>query len=277
MKQTLNSIPDHLPLRQDLKPVLTLSLITTFLMTAASLGGLLFPYFIYPSAKLRETFLANDLVNLLAGLPFLLVSIWLTRRGKLVGLLSWPGALLYVTYNYLAYLFGIPFGLLTIVFFALVLLSAYAILVLLRSIDAQRVHAQLNGIVPVRITGWVLILFGAAFLFRSIGMLAQASSNQIPPSEIGVLIADLMVSALWILGGILLLRRKPLGYASGLGLLLAASVLYIALIIFLLLQPFLTGAPFSLVDVLIVAVMGLVCFIPTGLFIRGVNNSPVTE
>ena len=28
----------------------------------------------------------------------LLVSMWLTRRGKLIGLLCWPGALFYVLY-----------------------------------------------------------------------------------------------------------------------------------------------------------------------------------
>jgi len=273
MNETHTFIPDHLPLKKDLKPVLTLSLITTFLMTAASLGGLIFSNFIYPTAELRETFLANDLVNLLAGAPFLLLSIWLARRGSLTGLLSWPGALLYVIYNYLAYLFGIPFSWLTIVFLVLVLLSTFAIFLLIKSIDFQSIQAQLNGVVPVKTGGWVLLLFGVAFLLRSIGMLIQTGTNQIPLSEIGVLIADLLVSTLWIAGGILLLRRNPLGYISGLGLLLAASVLFIALILFLLLQPVLTEAPFALVDVLVVTVMGLVCFIPTGFFIRGVHNS----
>jgi len=277
MHETQTSTPYHLPLKQDLKAVRTLSLITTFLMTAASLGGLLFSSIIYPTAELRETFLTNDLVNLLVGVPFLLVSIWLARRGSLTGLLSWPGALLYVTYNYLAYLFGIPFSWLTTVFLALVLLSAFSISVLIKCIDSQRVQAQLNGAVPVKTSGWVLLLFGAAFLFRSISMLAQTGTNQIPLSEIGVLVADLIASILWIVGGFLLIRRKSLGYVSGLGLLLAASVLYIALILFLLLQPVLTGAPFALVDVLVVAVMGLVCFIPTWLFIRSVHNSSATK
>ena len=92
-------------------------------MTAASLGGLLFPSAIYQTDELLRTFLANDQVNLLVGLPVLLVSLWLARRGNLVGLLSWPGALLYITYNYLAYLFGIPFGGITILYLVLTLLS----------------------------------------------------------------------------------------------------------------------------------------------------------
>jgi hypothetical protein len=42
------------------------------------------------------------------------------------------------------------------------------------------------------------------------------------------------------------------------------------LIAFLLLQPILTTAPFALADVVVVFVMGLICFIPFGLFVRGV-------
>jgi hypothetical protein len=58
-----------------------------------------------------------------------------------------------------------------------------------------------------------------------------------------------------------------------LGLLFQASMLFIGLIAFLLIQPVLTDAPFSLTDVLVVAVMGLVCFVPFGLFVRGVTAS----
>ena len=47
------------------------------------------------------------------------------------------------------------------------------------------------------------------------------------------------------------------------------SMLFVALIIFLLLQPLLTSAPFAFTDVLVIAVMGLVCFIPFGMFVRG--------
>jgi hypothetical protein len=93
--------------------------------------------------------------------------------------------------------------------------------------------------------------------------------------NLGVLVADLVLSTAWILGGVALIRRQPLGYASGLGLLFAGSMLFIGLIFFLLLQPLVTGAAFVLTDVVVVAVMGLVCFVPFGLYARGVlSNKP---
>ncbi len=65
-------------------------------------------------------------------------------------------------------------------------------------------------------------------------------------------------------------KKRPLGYAAGLGLLFQASMLFIALIVFLMIQPLITSAVFSLTDVLVIAVMGLICFVPFGLFVRGV-------
>lgn len=262
----------QLSITRNLTLAYALSLVITLLMAGLSLGGLLYQSSLYPTGEMRQSFVANDVVNLFIGLPILLGSIWLTRRGNLVGLLFWPGALLYVLYNYIAYVFGIPFSLISWVYLALVSLSAYTIYELLKSIDKQSVQEQLSGVVPVRISGWVLVILGVAFFFRAVGMIAQASldGTRLPVSEIGVLIADLILSMLMIIGGAWLLRRMPLGYVSGLGLLFAASTLFIGLIVFLLLQPVLTAAPFLLVDVIVVFIMGLICFVPFVLFLRGV-------
>ena len=76
-----------------------------------------------------------------------------------------------------------------------------------------------------------------------------------------------------IIGGLLLWRREPLGYVAGAGLLFQASMLFIGLIAVLLLQPLLTAAPFPLTDTIVVFAMGLVCFVPFALFLRGVVST----
>jgi len=267
--------PGHLPVKRDLILSYMFSIVGAILMAAVSLGGLLYPSAFYPTDELLQSFVANDVVNLLVGLPILLGSMWFVRRGKLVGLLFWPGALLYVLYNYIAYIFGIPFSLLTFVYLVLVLLSTYGALDLLKSIDKKSVQEQISEGIPVRTAGCVLIVFGVLFTFRAIGMIAEASTNQmmLPISEIGVLIADIVISIPFIAGGSLLLRRSSLGYVSGLGLLFVASMLFIGLIMVLLLQPVLTDAPLVLVDIIMVSTMGLICFIPFGLFVRKVIAS----
>ncbi|WKZ35144.1 MAG: hypothetical protein QY332_16135 [Anaerolineales bacterium] len=105
----------RLPLTRDLALASRLALLVTILMTLASLGGLLFPMASYPNDDLRQSFLANDVVNLVIGLPILLGMLWLFRRGNLFGLLGLPGALFYVAYNSIAYAAAMP---LTLPFFA---------------------------------------------------------------------------------------------------------------------------------------------------------------
>lgn len=263
---------DNLPINSDLKLTFIFSSIIAILMTFMSFGDVLYPSMIYPTDELRQSYMPNDIVNLLIGLPILLGAMWLTWQGKLVGLLAWPGALLYVLYNYTAYIFGMPFGLVTFAFTILVLLSVFLLVVLLRSIDRNAIQVQLAGAVSEKGTGWVLVIFGIAFLFRAVGMLARVGTGQttISAADIGTLIADIVLSILWICGGAFLLTKKPIGYVSGLGLLLAASMLFIGLILYLFLQPVLTDASFAFIDVIVVFIMGMVCFIPTGLFIRGV-------
>lgn len=249
-----------------------LSWIVVGVTAVASILGLLYPTQLYPTAELRQSYLTNDVINLIIGLPIILIAMWLARRDRLLGLLLWPGALLYGLYNYIAYVFGIPFGWSMVMHLAIVVGSGLAIFAILKNIDIQSVAARLADAVPVKTSGWILLLFGLLFFLRAVSMVANAlvARTALPASEQGVVIADILISPLWMAGGALLLRRKPWGYVSGLGLLFAASMLFIGLIALLLLQPIFTEAAFALTDVLVVTAMGFICFIPFALFARGV-------
>jgi hypothetical protein len=272
---TISPPPPKIFLKDKFPAAHLLSLIVAVLMGLLSMAGLITPERIYPFEESRQTFIPNDLVNLVIGLPILLGSIWLARRGALIGLLLWPGALLYVVYNYTAYLFGSQFGWSTAGYLALVLLSTSAIYILLGNMDQEAVKEELTGVVPAKTAGWVLTGFGLLFLFRALGLFVSAGIGQtaLPVSEIGVLSADLVLAVIWIAGGVTLLRKLPIGYVSGLGLLFVGSMLFIGLILFLLLQPILTEVPFDPVSVIIIFLMGLICFLPFGLFVRGILST----
>jgi hypothetical protein len=265
----------NLPIRRNLTLAYVLSLVIALLMIAAAVAGLLYRSVIYPTDELLQSFMPNDVVNLLIGVPILLGSMWLAQRSQLIGLLIWPGALLYVLYNYLAYVFGMPFNMVFLLYLTLVTLSAYTIIGLVASIDGTAVQGQLTGVVPERAAGGVLAGLGVLFSLRVISVMVGALVNQtqIATTELPVLISDFIISPALIIGGVLLWRREALGYVTGMGLLFQSSMLFIGLIIFMLLQPLLTAAPFILTDVVVVFIMGLVCFIPFALFVRGVVSN----
>ena len=268
-----------LPVRRNLAIAYGTSLLIAVLMAIASVAGLLYPTRLYPTDELLQSFVPNDVINLLVGLPILIGSTWLARRGTLVGLLFWPGALFYVFYNYLVYVLSMPLTVAFLLHLTLVTVSAYTMIGVVAGIDGQAVQRRLVGAVPERAGGGVLAGLGVLIFVRVVAVLVGAIVNQTPVArtELALHIADFFISPAWVIGGVLLWRRQALGYVSGLGLLFQASMLFIGLIFILILQPFITPAQFVLTDVLVILVMGMVCFIPFALFVRGAaseRNTP---
>jgi hypothetical protein len=262
-----------LPVKGKLLLLQAASFLISILMVAVSIAGLRYRTFIYPTEELVQTFVPNDVVNLLIGLPVLLGSMWLALRGKWIGPLLWMGALFFVFYNYTAYVFAVPLNWVFVVSLFLMLLSAYTLIALVAMVDGKAIQEKLTGAVHEKFAGGVLAGLGLLFFFRVIGVFVNAinTGETLAKTEVAVNIADFLITPAWIVGGILLWRRRELGYVTGLGLLFQGSMLFIALIVFLLLQPLLTDVPFAVVDVIVISVMGLVCFIPFILFIRGVT------
>jgi len=271
----LNAKQDHqtfLPIKHSLALIYAGSFIIAILMATASAVGLLYRTTIYPKEELLRTFVSNDVVNLFIGLPILLGSMWLTWRGKLIGLLCWSGALFFVLYNYIAYVFASPLNWAFVLYLALVMMSIYTLIGLFATIDGKVVQQWLTGTVSEKFAVGVLVGFGLLFFLRVIGVIVNALTSRklIAETELAVNISDFFITPAWVIGGIMLWRRKEFGYMAGLGLLFQASMLFIALIIFLLLQPFLTNTPFIMADVIVVSTMGMICFVPFVLFVRGV-------
>ena len=149
--------PSRLPTRRALGPLYVASLAIVLLVAAAAVMGLADSARVYPTDELRQAFLANDIVELAVGLPILLGSMWLARRGKLIGLLFWPGATLYVLYNHIAYVRALPLGGALLLHIALVSLSAYTTIGLVAGIDGAAVQERLRGRVRERLAAGVLV------------------------------------------------------------------------------------------------------------------------
>lgn len=270
-----SSPSESLPVTRDLTIAYALSIVIAAIMTIASIAGILYRDIIFPTDELLQAFLPNEVVNLIIGVPILLGSMWLARRGKLIGLLFWPGALFYVLYNYLVYVFGMPLNWAFVVYLTLLTMSLYTMTGLLASIDGKVVKGRLTGNVPERAAGGVLVVLGSLFLLLVFVEFFNALTSQlaVPTTNLGLHVTDFLISPALVIGGVLLWRREALGYVAGTGLLFQASMLFIGLIMILLLQPLLTGAVFILTDIVVTFIMGLVCFIPFVLFVRGVARS----
>lgn len=263
---------DRLPITRDLTLAYVFSLVVALIMTTASTIGIIYRSVIYPTEEMSMVFVSNDMLNLVLGLPILLGSMWLARRGNLIGLLCWPGALFFVLYIYTAYLLGIPLNALFLLYLILVTLSVYTIIGIVTSIDGDAVYQRLTGVVPVRTAGGILAGIAILFAVYQIVNIITALINQRPVDsiELAQWIDDLAVgSPALLVGGFLMLRRKTLGYVAGMGLLLLCSILFLGVIPYMVVQPLLSDSPIDVIGILIVLVIGSVSFIPFALFVRG--------
>jgi hypothetical protein len=267
------SQPAGLPVTRELTVAYASSLIITLLVATTSVAGLLYGTTLYPTEEMLLLKVPTDLFTLVVGLPLLLGSMWLARRGKLVGLLCWPGVLLYVLYIYVSYTIGVPFNVLFLAYVVLVALSAYTIIGLVASIDAAAVRQRLGGAVPERSAGGILVGLAILFTLMNLAQIVTALRSPTPDYllEFPVWIADCTVVApAWLVGGLLLWQRKALGYVAGVGLLLLGSMLFVGVIFTLAFPAFYTASPVDVTAIVFILVTGLICFVPFALFGHGI-------
>src|SRR5687768_8546714 len=146
------------------------------LMAGLSIAALIDGARVYAGAPLDllPLFIGQDALNLVVGLPILVGAMWLARRGSLIGLLLWPGALFYVLYDYAYYVLGAPFSASFLPYIALVTLSAYTMIGIVAAIDAGAVRALMGPRIPRRLIGGFLAGIAVLFTLLWSGMTISA-------------------------------------------------------------------------------------------------------
>jgi hypothetical protein len=218
----------RLPVVRDLTLPYALSLLVAGLLAAVSVAGLLYGQggLYDPDPRTLPTFLGQDGLTLVAGLPLLLVSLRLARRGSLRGLMLWAGSLFYVTYSYAYYVLGARFNPLFLAYVVVVSASGYALLYILLSLDAEAIEARFSARTPVRALGGFLAFMGAFPAAMWVAAIVAATASGATPSAVERVVwpMDLVVAfpaLFW--GGVWLWRRQALGYAVGGVLLVKAA------------------------------------------------------
>ena len=193
------------------------------LLLVSSIVGLLYGsrgfYDSYPASL--AGLVGQDGITLVLGIPLLITSAWLARRGSTGALLVWAGALFYFAYSYYFYVVG-GFNALFLVYIAIVSASLYGLLSLLFAIDAESLKARFGPGTPARVAGGLFVGISLLFALMWGGMSISSAVAGIRPDEVlrSVVIIDCTVLLpLLFFGGMRLWRGDAWGYVLG-GLLL---------------------------------------------------------
>ena len=241
-----------------------ITIITCLFVPVNSIVNLIWRNIIYPSYDLYNSILPNDYVNLLFGTPVLLVFAILTLRRNKSGYIGYAGSLLFVFYNEIACLLSVRNTYSTIMNALIILLVIIALTHLFISPDYLK---NLSAARPIRhpnVYGCILVIMGLLFVVRAIvnifNVFIGITVMTLP--DIGVSIADLITCSFWIISGILLFRKAIVGYILISISYFHGSMPFIALLIFMGLQPVLCGTGFVTADFIVIMIMSLILLVP---------------
>lgn len=225
---------------------------------------------VYSTASLYNSFLPNDYINLFFGISVLIASVALALRTVGIGFIGWISSLMFILYNSIAYLFAVRNGVSLVANSILTLLCVIGLILLAKSLNGGRLTPEPTGVRRPGIYGAILIVMGLIFVTRALVNIISSASGKVDLSfaDVGVNIADVVICSFWVVSGILLSGRKRSGYITGLISYLHGSLLFVALILFMMIQPLLCGTEFSATDLLVIVIMSLVMLIPCALLMR---------
>jgi hypothetical protein len=168
-----------------------------------------------------------DAVTLGLAVPVMLIALRGYRHGSLRGALVLSGALAWFLYVYASLALGTAYNALFLVYVALFGASLYALVLAVRSIDADTVGAQLHGRAPrrglmivlvvaalVTTSVWVVPLVAAAIVGDPPHLLGHSTTAVTEALDLAVIVPATLLAA-W-----LLLRERPEGYVLALPLVL---------------------------------------------------------
>jgi hypothetical protein len=190
------------------------------------------------SAEVAPQGIAQDFVTLFIGIPLLLLSLFLARKGSLKGRFILAGTLGYFLVTYLFYLVMGMYNVLFLVYAALLGTSFFAFTITLFSFELNRLPQTFSESVPIKTAGGFLILNALliALLWLEIVVppLLDGSIVPVQTEHYTTLIVqglDLgLLLPLAVVAGVLFIQKKPIGFLAAPVYLVFLSILMIALI-----------------------------------------------
>ncbi|MFP7299237.1 hypothetical protein [Neobacillus niacini] len=176
--------------------------------------------YVHDSVSMAAQAIAQDYVTLFLGVPLLLLSFYLYRKGLLKGSLLLTGTLGYFLYTYASYSFLSMYNSMFLIYVALMSASFFAFTLMMVSYEIHNLPLFFAEKTPVKFLGGFLLFVSFVFGMMWTGKLGFPLLKQTPPPEDLQHYTTFVIQALdlgfvvpaGLLAGVLLMMRKPFGY-----------------------------------------------------------------
>jgi hypothetical protein len=225
--------------RRSRGPEHVLAIIIAALMVLQSAGGLILQGLYRDNARVTSAWLGNDLVTLFIAVPLLLGSAAFALKGSLQARLIYLGLLYYELYNNMYYLFGAAFNRFFLIYEALLVLSASALILGLSKITIVRVGEAFKPAAPRKWASGFMLLLAAVLCLIWIGQIVSSLASGSVPRMVTnagwlthlVAVFDLsMIVPPLLLGAVWLWESRPWGYVTASIVLVQCAMYSVVLI-----------------------------------------------
>ncbi|WNS45040.1 hypothetical protein [Paenibacillus sp. MMS20-IR301] len=175
---------------------------------------------------------AQDGVTLLAAVPLLLLSLRMSRKGKIKGQLLLSGVLGYFTYTYASYSFLAMYNNLFLIYVMLLSASLFAFLLTLVSLEREQVKRYFKPGLPAASIGGFLLFIAFMLMMLWLGRIAGPLMHGTVPqglehySTLVIQALDLaVVVPVTAVTGIMLILRRAAGFLLASVVLVKAATL----------------------------------------------------
>jgi hypothetical protein len=192
----------------------------------------------YETVSFYAQAIAQDIVTLLLGVPLLIISLLMSKKGSMRGRVLLTGTLAYFLYTYASYSFLSAFNEAYLFYVAIFSLSLFAVILSFMSIPADELAGHIKTGYPRKGLGIFCLSVGIVIVLMWLARIVPATLQESAPvgleaaSTLVIQSLDLgLVVPLGILSGVLLLRKQNWGYLLGTVFLFKGTTLVIAVFV----------------------------------------------
>jgi hypothetical protein len=222
--------------------------------------------------------IAQDIITIILGIPMLLISLVLARRGSLKGRLLLTGTIGYFLYAYISYTFLSMYNALFLVYVVLMSTSLFAFLLCIMSIDIAALKSCFSPKLPVRFIGgfqlFIAFMLCTMWLGRIVlpliagGIpmgLEHYNTLVIQGLDLGIIVP---VAAL---SGIMIIKKKELGYLLS-SIIIIKGLTMLTAITSMLIGMINAGIEVSSIEMVVFPLFNLIAIYCLVVLLRNINE-----
>lgn len=230
------------------------------------------------SVSIASQGIAQDAVSLLVGIPLLLLSLRVARKGSLKGLLMLTGTIGYFLYSYISYSFLSMYNQLFLIYVALMSLCLFAFVLCIMSINAEGLKNSFHKKLPVGFIGGFQIFVAFMLTMLWLGKIIPALLNGGVPAglehyttlviqamDLGIIIPAA------ILAGVLLIKRNTYGYLLT-SIIMVKEMTMLTALTAMIISQVVAGVKLGVVEMILFPLFNLVAVYCLYLLLRNIDE-----